>query len=540
MQMDYMALLLFFLLIVLLDSYPLKVGESFISLKLIASLVIFVQFGLLAELILSQIAYIISIFFTQRRFGLKHILLHGMFVLMSLASAGAFYVTLQVSPFYIAETIPIVSIFSYVIVGFIVNFFLLNWVRWISGLSTVAFEWIEIKWDLITTLLAVPVSTFLVIAYQSDLGLLGAVIITIPTMFVAYVFKLTNDVQQANQQMSIIHQLTSTFTSELDSEKNLDALIVAIEKLYSFDTCYIFRVDKDKQELVPLRFAAKESHNLEAMLSFEAPLREGLSSQVVATGKATFVNNFVDAFNLPNLPALIKKNKSVLAVPLKSGEKVMGVITLGSFKENGFSRKEKVLIEILASYAANSIENAKIFEQVERRAFIDELTGLYNYRGFEQQLEEQLQLMSEKGGILSLLIIDVDHFKKVNDEFGHLMGNKVLQHIANVLKQQLHKNGIVARYGGEEFIVILPDTNQSEAYEVAETMREAVCARSVSLSEDLDTGKEIMIQNTVSIGIAVYPEQAEDGLSLVRHADRAMYVGAKQAGRNRVAVYDAS
>jgi diguanylate cyclase (GGDEF)-like protein len=539
-QMDYMALLLFFVLLVLLDCYPVKVGETFISLKLIASIVIFLEFGFLAELILSQVAYLIAVSFTERRFGLKHILRHGMFFLMSLASAAAFYVTLYLFPFYIGGTIPIVSIFSYVLVGFIANQFVLNWVRWISTLSRLTFEWKAIKWDFLTTLLAVPVSTLLIIAYESELGILGSFIIAVPTMIIAYIFKLTNDVQLANQQMGVIHQLTSTFTTELDIERNLDALVVAIENFYSFDTCYIFQVDKERQELTPLRFEAKENYHREELLNLRLPLNVGVSGRVACTGKSAFVNNVIETPDMPNLPSVIKKNRSVLAVPLKIDDEVIGVIFLGSYKERGFSKKERILIEILARYAANSIENAKIFQQIERRAFIDELTGFYNYRGFEQQLEAKLELMREEEGLLALLVIDVDHFKKVNDEFGHLMGNQALQHIANVLKQHVRKNDIVARYGGEEFTVILPDTNREEAYDIAERMRQAVRNQVVILSEDLTSEKEIVIKNTVSIGIAVYPEQAEDGLSLVRHADRAMYVGAKQAGRDRVSVYDAS
>lgn len=539
-QMDFMALLLFFILLVLLDSYPVRVGESYISLKLIASIFIFIQFGFLAELILSQIAYAISISFTQRRFGIKHILRHGMFLVMSLCSAAAYYATLSIFPFYIEEAIPIVPLLAYVLVGFFVNHFVLNWVRWISTLSPLTFEWKEIKWDVLTTILAIPVSTLLIIAYQSELGLLGAFIIAVPTMIIAYIFKLTNDVQQANQQMGVIHRLTSTFTSELDIEKNLDALVVAIENFYSFDTCYIFRVDQENQELIPLRFEGKESYDPDEMLSLRIPLSVGISGKVASTGKAAFINNVIDTTEMPMLPSVIKKNRSVLAVPLKIDKDVIGVIFLGSYKERGFSKKEKTLIEILASYAANSIENAKVFEQIERRAFIDELTGLYNYRGFEQQLEEKLEIMREAGGLLSLLVIDVDHFKKVNDDFGHLIGNQALQHIANVLKQHVRKNDIIARYGGEEFTVILPDTKREEAYDIAERMREAVRTHTVSVNDDLSSGKKISIKSTVSIGIAVYPEQAEDGLSLVRHADRAMYVGAKQAGRDRVSVYDAS
>jgi diguanylate cyclase (GGDEF)-like protein len=536
---DYMALLLFFCLIVLFDCYPIKVGEIHFSLKLMITLVIFLQFGLVAELILSQIGYVISIFLTQRMFGAKHLLLQIMYVWMSIFGAVAFYVTQYFFPVVLGGNIPIIAILAYVITRFFVNHYVLNWTRWIEGLSGFSLDWTNSKWDVLISVMAMGMSVLLLVVYRSELGLLGALIVAIPTMIFAYVFKLANDVKQANQKMTVIHQLTSSFTSELEIEKSLDALVEAIKELYTYDTCAIYRLDTDAQELVTLRFDAKQSYDLEEMMNYKLGLHEGISGKVARSGKTMYENHEVGLNHPTYLPNILKPNRSLLAVPLKVKEKIIGVIFLGSYKENGFSKKELTLIEILANYAATSIENAKVFQQTERRAFIDELTDLYNYRGFELQLDQQLVEAKETQKSLSLLIIDVDYFKKVNDQFGHLMGNRVLQHLAKILTEQVRKKDIVARYGGEEFTIILPDTSKAEASEIAERIRQTIPSQPIELKEDLHSGKEIYIQNTVSIGIATYPEHAEDGLSLVRHADRAMYVGAKQAGRNRIAVYDA-
>jgi diguanylate cyclase (GGDEF)-like protein len=540
-SIDYMALLLFFCLIVIFGCYPVKVGELYFSLKSMITLVVFLQFGLGAELILSQIGYFVSIFLTQRMLGLKHFLLHFMFLWMSLFSAMAYYITQSFFPFVLGGNIPIIAIMAYVITHFFINHHVLNWTRWIQGLSGFRLDWQNTKWDIYFSLLSVPMSILLLLSYQSELGLLGVVIVAMPTLIVSYMFKLSNDVKQANQQMGIIHDLTYSFTSELDIEKSLDALVEAIKKLYAYDTCYIFRLDSDAGDLVPLRFDAKGNYDMDEMMNYTLNVKEniGLSAKAAKTGKAMYVNHEIGLHRPKYMPNALSYNRSILAVPLKVKEKVIGVILLGSHKENGFSKKEVTLIEILANYAATAIENAKVFEQTERRAFVDELTGLYNYRGFEHQLEQQLNEADSTGKSLALLIIDVDYFKQVNDQFGHLMGNRVLQHLATVLKEQVRKKDVVTRYGGEEFTIILPDTSKEEAKEIAERIRQAIPANPVKLKETLQSDQEVYIQNTISIGVAIYPEHAEDGLSLVRHADRAMYVGAKQAGRNRVAVYSA-
>jgi diguanylate cyclase (GGDEF)-like protein len=540
-SIDSMALLFFFCLIVLFDCYPVKVGEIYFTLKSIITLVVFLQFGFGAELILSQIGYFVSIFLTQRMLGLKHLLLHFMFVWMSLFAAMAYHVTQSLFPFVLGGNIPIIAITAYVVTHFFVNHFVLNWTRWTQGLSSFRLDWDNTKWDVLFSILAIPMSILHLLAYQSELGLLGVVIIAIPTAIIAYIFKLSNDVKQANQQMGVIHDLTYSFTSELDIEKSLDALVEAIKKLYSYDTCYIFRYDSDAEELVPLRFDSKESYDVDEMMNYKLNVKDrlGLSAKAVHSGKALYVNHEAGLNRLKNMPEMLGHNRSILAVPLMVKEKVIGVVFLGSYKENGFSKKEVTLIEILANYAATAIENAKLFEQTERRAFVDELTGLYNYRGFEHQLEQQLIEADTTGNPLALLIIDVDYFKEVNDRFGHLMGNRVLQHLATILKEQVRKKDVVTRYGGEEFTIILPDTSKTEAIEIAERIRQAIPAHPIKLKETLQSDQEVFIQNTISMGVAIYPEHAEDGLSLVRHADRAMYVGAKQAGRNRVAVYQA-
>jgi diguanylate cyclase (GGDEF)-like protein len=157
-------------------------------------------------------------------------------------------------------------------------------------------------------------------------------------------------------------------------------------------------------------------------------------------------------------------------------------------------------------------------------ASTDGLTGIYNRRGFETRIIETLAAAGRNGLGLSLLIIDIDHFKRLNDEFGHLLGDEVLRQVAKVFTQQLRKNDVVCRYGGEEFAILLPETTTERAQAVAEKLRRVVADHQFP---------GVPRPVTISLGIADCPTHAASRDELVRAADEALYA-AKQNGRNRV------
>ena len=167
--------------------------------------------------------------------------------------------------------------------------------------------------------------------------------------------------------------------------------------------------------------------------------------------------------------------------------------------------------------------------QLEQMAYRDQLTGVRNYRFFSSRLPEELQRAKRYRHQLSLLMLDIDHFKKFNDTHGHQAGNVALQHLARILDSTVRETDIVARYGGEEFALILPETTKRLAHEMAERVRSNIEASPVIIG-----GNHHRV--TVSLGVATFPRDSHTWNSLIECADKALYMS-KQAGRNRVTVY---
>jgi diguanylate cyclase (GGDEF)-like protein len=221
--------------------------------------------------------------------------------------------------------------------------------------------------------------------------------------------------------------------------------------------------------------------------------------------------------------------KSFLFVPFMVRDETIGFLC-------AFSRQDALLDEdrfqnllVFCNQIAIGLQKALLYEKVQRLSITDGLTKLYSYRYFRQRLDEELVLAQRYGSRLSMLILDIDHFKKYNDTYGHLAGDQVLQEVGRLLRENSEASHLVARYGGEEMVVIAPETDRERARLLAERLRTAVETAVFDVGSD-------STRVSVSIGVAVYPEDATTSLDLVARADKALY-GAKSGGRNRVVVY---
>jgi diguanylate cyclase (GGDEF)-like protein len=215
-----------------------------------------------------------------------------------------------------------------------------------------------------------------------------------------------------------------------------------------------------------------------------------------------------------------------LAVPMRHQQAVIGAVLLGSHQKDAFSSHQARILSILGNQAAVSLENSSIITKMEQLAITDGLTNLFNHRFFQEAFDRELERASRLNENLSLLIMDIDHFKGFNDSFGHPAGDYILKNLAHLLKKSARKIDILARYGGEEFAALLPGIDVKNARKTAERWRKAV--QRASFKRENKT-----FALTISMGFATFPSDAETKTDLIERADRALY-DAKENGRNQV------
>ncbi len=253
---------------------------------------------------------------------------------------------------------------------------------------------------------------------------------------------------------------------------------------------------------------------------------EGAAGWVMSRGLARRIDDLAHA---DVAVASTQGIRSWLGVPLFMYGGCEGVIAVQSTRRAAFRADHQRLLESLGLQIAAALQNAHLYEL----AMVDGLTGLFVRRYFDARIEEEIERSRRYGTPFSVVMMDVDDFKKLNDEHGHLIGDRVLRSIANTVKSQMRGVDTAARYGGEEIALILPRTEMVSAYSVGERIRAAIAEQRVTT--DGDPPKALGI--TASFGIASYPESgAETGEDLVRQADRALY-RAKKTGKDRVELY---
>jgi diguanylate cyclase (GGDEF)-like protein len=208
----------------------------------------------------------------------------------------------------------------------------------------------------------------------------------------------------------------------------------------------------------------------------------------------------------------------------------LGTVNFSRAGVDAFSESEIKVLTTIVGQVAIAMDNARLYAETKEMSLTDELTKVYNRRHFHKMLEMEFKRARRFARPLSLLMIDVDHFKKLNDSFGHIEGDHLLVNLAKVLSENLREVDTVARYGGEEFAVILPNTSEPDAHQVGTKLKDLV--QNIALSPELRKKMKV----TVSVGVSALHPESDSIEDLINHADIALY-RAKSRGRNRVVVY---
>ncbi len=372
-----------------------------------------------------------------------------------------------------------------------------------------------------------PIGVVLVLLYDPEQPL-GFLLLSLTYLLINLVFsRLSRTQKQLEMRVHDLEILNGT-ARRLSASLQLEELVEAVAR----ETCKAIP-EAEAVALVHRRAGGEQGFVLDGFdrLSdrfFRQPMAEGegMAGWVMARGMARRVDDLATTDVAMDDAGGIR---AWLGIPLFMYGGCEGVIAVQSTRVGAFRDDHQRLLESLGLQIAAALQNAHLYEL----AMVDGLTGLFMRRYFDARIDEEIERSKRYKTPFSVVMMDVDDFKMLNDEHGHLIGDRVLRAIANVVKAQMRGVDTAARYGGEEISLILPRTEMVAAYNVGERIRAAIA--DIRITTDSEPPKVLAV--TASFGIASYPEsKAKDGEDLVRKADRALY-RAKKTGKNRVELF---
>ena len=328
-------------------------------------------------------------------------------------------------------------------------------------------------------------------------------------------------------EVDAIAQIGRVLTSTLDTREVLARVMEQVRLLVGPSAWSLLLVD---EETGGLRFEIAVGEGAEGLVGSALAPGQGIAGWVADHGEALLVPRVCDD---PRWSDEVdgktgRSTASILAVPMRIQNQVLGVIELiGQCDQGAFDEEDLRVLSYLADYAAIGLFNARNYERVQAETLVDEHTSLHNARYLFKAVEVEFERARRYLHPFSLLFLDLDKFKSVNDNHGHLAGSEVLREVGEVLAHLARGSDLPCRYGGDEFVVVLPETGRDGAILFAERVRDAMHDRVFLARRGLD------LTVTVSVGVATYPDDASTVEGLMRCSDVAMYA-AKAAGRNSV------
>ncbi|WNB93262.1 sensor domain-containing diguanylate cyclase [Bacillus sp. NEB1478] len=522
-------------LVVIVSLFPLRVLDTTISLMQGITLAVFLYYGLVAELIvtlLGTLAMFIGMKINWIKEYFRVLANTLMFAWITIIAASVFYMLGgETGPFPKDGSIHLVPIIGYFVISIALNHISVYFMRTILYEQKCAFFDRDLWWDLLSEVLVLPVGLMLYLLY-SQMGQPAIFYVGLPFLSLSIIINLFHSSKQINDSLQKASEIGQQLSEHL---KVNDILDIFIEKLIAFmpvDFAFIYDADSGEHLQIIRKYESEEG------ILTAVPIRkhEAISGRVWSTGNSIQYNSIKSWFKISEL-FFQGKAESVVSVPMIRNQKIVGIITFASKNKRSYQKHHLIILEILANYLAVAIDNARNYESTKLKSEQCSLTGLYNYRFFEDLLTSMYNRREYFKKPFSVILLDIDHFKSVNDSYGHQSGNEVLILLAKRLEEFMGNRGTVARYGGEEFIILLPEANEKDCFDIAEQLRFFISDTAFEVNNDLTDKLRHHIYITASIGIATAPHQGEDPLTLIRNADRAMYTGAKQQGRNKVAAY---
>jgi diguanylate cyclase (GGDEF)-like protein/putative nucleotidyltransferase with HDIG domain len=329
-------------------------------------------------------------------------------------------------------------------------------------------------------------------------------------------------ISDARMEFQTLVEITNDLGSSLSLSETLALLAVRLEKTIHHDTVVIYL--RQGNELIP-SFVKGESFRL--FSSLRIPLGQGLSGWVAENDRVIVNGNPAVEAGYLNDPRKVTPLRSAIAVPLRGREQVIGVLALYHLNGEAFTADNRRILVNISPKVGLVIENSLHFQNAKTAAEVDELTGLLNSKSLFQRMHDQVMSCGKRGGSLTVIVMDLDGFKRANDEHGHLVGNRVLANVAAGLRKICRSTDLVARMGGDEFVMVLPEPGDYV---------ELALARIAEIGAHAAETAGCLAQITISAGVAKYPLDGIDTESLLEKADERMYQNKRADKRIRARV----
>jgi diguanylate cyclase (GGDEF)-like protein len=325
-----------------------------------------------------------------------------------------------------------------------------------------------------------------------------------------------HQLRKTTERLAILTDIVKTANSILEPRKLTELIMAKIQQLIPSEAWSMLLVDEERQELT---FELALGEKGKDVSSFRVKIGEGIAGWVAQTGQPAIVND------VSTDPRFARKfdsetrfeTRSILCAPLISRGRTIGVVEIINRISGRFTHADLEVLLTLVEPCAIALENAMLFQRAEQLTITDDLTKLFNSRYLNLYIGREIKRCKRHGIPLSVIFLDLDGFKGINDSYGHLAGSRTLTEVGAILSQAVRESDILARYGGDEFVVVLPETPPSGALVIAERIRRSIESHQFLREQGLSA------RISASFGIASYPDHALTPEGLIQKADQAMY-----------------
>jgi diguanylate cyclase (GGDEF)-like protein len=339
--------------------------------------------------------------------------------------------------------------------------------------------------------------------------------------------KAMASLKQKIQELQTLNEIVQAISSSLKPKEILRIIMEKTADLIKAEGWSVLLLDHEQGELV---FEAAAGEAGKKLLGLRLKIGQGVAGWVARYGQSLIVS---DVTKDPRFYSGVDKKtkfitKSILCVPMRSRDKIIGVVeVVNKIGGEPFTPDDLEIFENLVAHVTIALQNAAMYRKMEEASLVDDLTQLFNVRFCNKYLDEYLDRRKTPKGFISLIFLDIDFFKLVDDNYGHLVGSETLRYVGERIKRVVRNEDVVIRYGGDEYIVILPNTDKKTARVIAERIRKEIN------QEPFYAFNNKKFNISITLGVASYPDDAKTRDALIGKADKAMYEG-KLSGRDKV------